>query len=120
MTEFCNQSTPCWQHYGSHYNTQPSVKWGTDLAESLLRFRMRSLPVLPEVEDLQKVKDAAQLLINLQNARWRDCVREPFTFKPYAGVDMDEASYAEEGEGRIVNIAELLGLVQKPTVIHRR
>lgn len=108
---------PCWQHYGSHYASQPPVAWVLSLADSLVRFRARALPTSPSVEDLQKLRDAVDLSINLQNAQWRDCVRTPFNFAPYAGADPD--TYAEEGAGK-VDIASILApLLARPTITRR-
>lgn len=110
---------PCWEQY-EWRTSQPPVKWVTDLAESLLRFRMTSLPSNPEIEDLQKVERAVNYLIGLLGARWRGCVREPFNFAPFEGITPSEGM-----EGSIHNeqlsmvLANLIGS-QEPKPVRRR
>lgn len=108
---------PCWQHYGEHNAGQPVTQWVLDLAESYMRFRMRSMPSTPTFDEAWKVREAIDLYNNLQGKRWRDMNREPFSFNVGEGTD----SFVTEPEvkERAVSLLETLGLI-KPKVPMRR
>ncbi len=80
----CSAQYPCWQHYGEHQKSQPPVAWVITLAASALHFRVAQMHEVPTDEQAEKVLTAAQRLQSLLNTRWRNCVREPFQFAPYA------------------------------------
>lgn len=80
LTSHCTNPNPCWEHFGDHNNGLRVSSRGIELAYSLLRLRVLSLPSRPSIEQLQQVQEATDLCIELNNRQWREMVREPFNF----------------------------------------
>ncbi len=80
MTAYsCTVDARCWEWWQGWYARATERDIG--LAEALLRLRVAALPESPDIEAVQKIEDAAKLLIRLRQRQWCEMVRAPFEFE---------------------------------------
>ncbi len=95
MANSCDSIQPCWQYFAAHEAVQPPTQWAIDLATSYVRFACAALPHNPSYEETERLKTAINLLQSLLSARWRNCVRSPYSFKQPTKVTRNETSLAD-------------------------
>ena len=102
----CTAIQRCWAWYYGHWTADVRER-DIALADSLIRFRVASLPSRPEIADLQSVRTAIDLAISLRSRQWREMVRTPFDF-PFKLQQKTEASKPTKPKPTLDNLLELI------------
>lgn len=102
----CNAIQRCWAWYYGYWTADVRER-DIALADSLIRFRMASLPSRPGIAELQSVRTAIDLAISLRSRQWREMVRAPFDF-PYKSPEPPPSVPKGKPRPTIDNLLELL------------